>query len=241
MTTAEITPSFTSLPNRGLIIVGGEDAFKFLQNIVTNNMNRLDTQSLLHACLLTAQGKFQHDFFISKNGDDFLLDCEGGERTKDLLKLLTLYRLRSKVTLEAKEQNEVYAVGDERHFTKPDLPEKDFAHWDRNRITRAIADGSRDAEIGKSTLSDLNLEESAVDYNKGCYIGQELTARIHHRGLAKRHLLPVKFDGAAPEFGTSLTHNGKTIGDMRSSQGDIGLALLKDEVLPSFKDGFYLL
>jgi len=237
----EITPCFVEMRNRGLLKVGGEDGFKFLQNLVTNDLHKLERQKTIHACLLSAQGKFLHDFFISKDGEAFLLDCEGGERTKDLLKLLTMYRLRSKVTLEAQEDIKVYAIGDERVFEKPDLPEKDFEEWDKDRIARAIADGSRDAEIGKSTLSDLNLDETAVDYTKGCYIGQELTARVHNRGLAKRHLVPVKFETPAPAFGTTLIYNDKNIGDMRSSCDEIGLALLKDDLLPPSKDGFYLL
>lgn len=254
MPSTEITPSFAALPERGLIRVSGEDAFKFLQNIITNDLSKLIDGQLLHSCLLTAQGKFLHDFFVSKKDDAYLLDCEGGERAKDLLKRLSFYRLRAKVTLELQDNISVYAVfgqrefKDPRHdalgsrvFEKPDLPEVDFAVWNKIRITRSIADGSRDAEIEKSTLSELNMEESSIDYKKGCYIGQELTARIHHRGLAKKHLFPVRFEGDAPPRGTPLFNQGKTAGDMRSSQGNIGLALLKDEVLPSPTDGFYML
>lgn len=246
MSQPEITPCFVKLPHRGLIKVGGEDAFKFLQNIVTNDLNKLDTLPFVHSCLLTAQGKFLHDFFISKSDDIYLLDCEGGERTKDLLKRLQLYRLRAKVTLEALENNSVFSVIENnqslgtRSFTKPSLPENGFEVWDKLRISLAIADGSRDAEIEKSTLAELNMEDS-IDYQKGCYVGQELTARIHHRGLAKRHLFPVKFENTAPVSGTTLTHEGKTIGEMRSSNGNIGLALLKDDVLPSPVNGFYML
>ena len=242
----KITPCFVELPHRGLIRVGGEDAFKFLQNIITNDLKKLDTAPSLHSCLLTAQGKFLHDFYVTKSGDTYLLDCEGGERTKDLLKRLTMYRLRSKVTLEATETNPVYAILENnnslgsRSFEKPDLPPESYDLWDRIRISLSIADGARDAEIEKSTLAELNLEDS-IDYNKGCYIGQELTARIHHRGLAKKHLFPVIFDGLTPIRGVGLSYQGKNIGEMRSSNGNIGLALLKDESLPSPENGFYML
>lgn len=239
--TFQITPCFVELPNRGLIKIGGEDAFKFLQNIVTQDMNKMR-----HACLLTPQGKFLHDFFISKDGDSYLLDCEGGERAKDLLKRLTVYRLRSKVTLEAMEENPVYAILKDntslgiRSFDKPDLPQESFDVWDKLRISLAMADGSRDAEIEKSTLAELNMED-AIDYNKGCYVGQELTARIHHRGLSKKHLFPVKFEELTPISGVPLAYQGKNIGEMRSSNQNIGLALLKDESLPPPVDGFYML
>ncbi len=254
MSTPKITPCFVTLPNRGLIRVGGEDAPRFLQNLITNDLTKLTDATLLHSCLLTAQGKFLHDFFVSKSGDHYLLDCEGGERAKDLLKRLTIYRLRSKVTFEIIEEHPVYAVfpggdfKDPRHaelgtrvFVKPDLDEKPFSFWDTTRIRLAIADGSRDAEIEKSTLSELNMEETSIDYQKGCYVGQELTARIHHRGLAKKHLFPVAFQGAAPAYGTPLRAGDKNIGEMRSKSGNTGLALLKDEVLPIPVDGFYML
>lgn len=247
MSLEEITPCFVELPNRGLIRVGGEDAFKFLQNLITNDLKKLETSEIVHSCLLTAQGKFLHDFFISKSGDTFLLDCEGGERTKHLLKLLTMYRLRAKVSLEATEHSPVFAILNDAHsigrrsFEKPDLPEKDFDTWDRLRIRLSIADGSRDAEIEKSTLAELNMEETSIDYKKGCYVGQELTARIHHRGLAKKHLTPVRFHETAPARGTELRYQGKTIGEMRSSCGQIGLALIKDELLPPRDGEFYVL
>lgn len=246
MSKPEITPCFVQLPKRGLIKAGGEDAFKFLQNIVTNDLAKLDSAAPLHSCLLTAQGKFLHDFYISKSGDSYLLDCEGGERTQDLLKRLTMYRLRSKVTLEAIEDVAVYEILENnrtmgtRSFEKPDLPEADFDVRDKLRIALSVADGSRDAEIEKSTLAELNLED-AIDYKKGCYVGQELTARIHHRGLAKKHLFPVRFENAAPVRGTSLSYANKNIGEMRSSNGNIGLGLLKNEALPSPIDGFYML
>lgn len=254
MPSTEITPCFVTLPNRGLIRVSGEDAFKFLQNIITNDLSKLTEGQLLHSCLLTAQGKFLHDFFVSKKGDAYLLECEGSERAKDLLKRLTFYRLRAKVTLDLQEDIPVYVVFGQKEFKDPrhdvlgsrvfergDLPEEDFTVWDKIRIACSIADGSRDAEIEKSTLSELNMEESSIDYKKGCYIGQELTARIHHRGLAKKHLFPVQFAAHTPPRGTPLFTQGKTAGEMRSFQGNIGLALLKDELLPSPKDGFYML
>lgn len=240
MSLSEITPCFVELSNRGLITVGGPDAFKFLQNLITNDLTKL--RDSLHACLLTAQGKFLHDFFVTRYADGYRLDCEGGERARHLLKLLTLYRLRASVTLDIIEQHPVYVTLPEniRYFEKPEIMQADFAVWDRWRIANNIADGSRDAEIEKSTLAELNMDD-AIDYNKGCYIGQELTARIHHRGLSKRHLFPVKFKGPVPAFGEPVLYDGKVIGEMRSSNGETGLALLKDELLPERQDGFVCL
>jgi len=241
MTTPEITSCFVTLPRRGRIIVTGEDSFKFLQNIVTNDMGKISGKGL-HACLLTAQGKYLHDFYIFKIDEGYLIDCEGGDRLADLLRRLTMYKLRAKISLAAEDNREIYVRLPEniRELEKPQIAETDFDTWDKWRIAQSLADGSRDAEIEKSTLSELNMED-AIDYDKGCYVGQELTARIHHRGLSKKHLYPVKFSHAAPPFGTPLIYKEKTIGEMRSRKGNIGLALLKNDLLPLFDNGFYVL
>lgn len=249
MTPSFDTPCFVTLHARGLIRVSGADAFRFLQNLVTNDLSLLDSQPLLHACLLTPQGKFLHDFFISRDGDDYLLDCEGGPRTSDLLKRLTVYRLRSQVSMTAEERNPVYIVfngegtADPRHpvlgarsFLKPDLPEKPFADWDELRIRLNVADGSRDAELEKSTLEELNMADTAVSFTKGCYVGQELTARMEHRGLAKKHLYALGFAETPPVYGATVTDSdGNEIGEMRSSCAHVGMALLRDEAVETLR------
>lgn len=222
---------FVKLKNRGLITLSGEDSVEFLQNLITNDMRLLDTQASLYACLLTPQGKFLHDFFITREGKNILIDCEGSERTVDLENRLKMYRLRKNVDIEYKEQNEVFAIfgadhgtPDPRHaemgrrsFTKPDLVEKPFAEWDRRRINLCIPDGSRDLLPQKSTMDEARMDQlNAIDYKKGCYVGQELTARMHYRGLGKKHLQVVD------------TSNLPDKAELRSHCGDIGLALVKD-------------
>lgn len=96
MTASEITPCFIELPHRGLIKIGGADAFKFLQNIVTNDLTKTMP---LHSCLLNAQGKFLHDFFVFKIGDEYWLDCEGGERAQDLKTALLFIACAPKLLL----------------------------------------------------------------------------------------------------------------------------------------------
>ena len=241
---------YVTLPGRGLVHIEGEDRTAFLQGLVSNDMDKLAPGRILYACLLTPQGKFLHDFFI-QGGDGFLLlDCEGGARARDLHDRLNKYRLRSKVKLSVEESVPVYAVFGvddglpdprdvdlgRRTFEKPDLPEQDFSAWDRARIAMGIPDGSRDMEIEKSTLLECNLDKlNAVDWNKGCYMGQELTARMHYRGLAKKHLYPVRITGAAPAPFSDIG----SIGTMRSSCGDVGLALLKDDSIKDLDHGEY--
>ena len=239
-------PFFVKLQNRGLLQIEGDDRVAFLQGLISNDMKLLETQPALYACLLTAQGKFLHDFFVIKGDGVLLIDCEGGDRAQDLYKRLLMYRLRSKVQISIEEHNDVYAVigqeiaggyADPRHealgyrvFEKPaDTEEQDFAAWDELRISLCVPDGSRDMEIEKSTLLECHIDKlNGISYAKGCYVGQELTARMHHRGLAKKHLYAVK--GDLPDAGADIIADGKLLGQMRSSCGDIGLALVKDDL-----------
>jgi len=104
-----------------------------------------------------------------------------------------------------------------RSFEKPNLDERPFDIWDHKRIILTIPDGSRDLIPEKSTMDEASMDQlNAIDYKKGCYIGQELTARMHYRGLGKRKLETIKLD-TIPD-GAAL----------RSSCGDIGMALVKN-------------
>ncbi len=232
-------PFYVSLPARGLIHIEGEDRVSFLQGLVSNDVSKASAGAIQYSCLLTPQGKFLHDFFLHTGDGFLLLDCEGGARAKDLYERLTKFRLRAKVKISVEENNDVYAVfgsdvglPDPRHdrmgrrtFEKPDLEEKPFEEWDRLRISLCVPDGSRDAELEKSTLLEVHIDKlNGIDWNKGCYMGQELTARMHYRGLAKKHLYTVTFKDTAPSPFSDLPNGGQ----MRSSCGDIGLALLKD-------------
>ena len=233
-------PFYVKLPNRGLVHIEGEDRVTFLQGLVSNDVAAAAPGKIIYACLLTPQGKFLHDFFIHAGDGFLLLDCEGGDRAKDLYERLLKFRLRSKVQLSVEETVPVYAIfgsdtgiSDPRHadlgnrgFEKPDLEERPFEDWDHLRISLAIPDGSRDMELERSTLLECGIDRlNGIDWNKGCYMGQELTARTHYRGLVKKHLYTVKLDGAAPPPFTDLP-NGAS---MRSSCGNLGLALMKDD------------
>lgn len=239
---------FVKLQNRGLIHIEGEDRHAFLQGLITNNMDRLSPQNPLYACLLTPQGKFLHDFFVIEGDGFILLDCEGGARALDLYKRLNMYRLHSKVQISVEDENDVYAIfgaddtnlADPRHpgmgarsFERPEsMEERPFEEWDRHRIALTIPDGSRDMVPAQSTLLECHIDTlNGIDFKKGCYVGQELTARMHHRGLAKKHLYTIEGDNL-PESGEDIMLEGKLIGQMRSKCGNIGLALLKDAMIP---------
>lgn len=104
--------------------------------------------------------------------------------------------------------------------------------YDRLRIELGLPDGSRDMTVEKAILLENGFNElGGVDWNKGCYVGQELTARTHYRGLIKKRLLPVRIEGPAPAPGTPLTLDGREAGEMRSAAGEMGLALIRLEHL----------
>jgi folate-binding protein YgfZ len=115
------------------------------------------------------------------------------------------------------------------------LVEKGFATGEADdyeiaRLTLGLPDGSRDMTIDKAILLENGFQElNGVDWDKGCYMGQELTARTHYRGLVKKRLMPVRIDGPLPTPGTAIMHGDKEAGEMRSGTGEIGLAMIRLE------------
>lgn len=263
------------LEQRAVLRLTGEDRRAFLQGLVSNDVEKAGRDRAIHAAFLTPQGKFLHEFFLVERDDAFLIDCEAARRD-DFRKRLSMYRLRSKVAVEAADDLAVYAlIGDgaaEAAGLSPQpgaagplgggvafvdsrlaeaglrailsaagaavaleqagFPEGAFAEWDRLRLSLGLPDGSRDMEIEKAILLENGFEElNGVDFQKGCYMGQELTARTKYRGLVKKRLMPVAIDGPAPAPGTPLMLGGKEAGEMRSSCGDLGLAVVRLEAL----------
>ncbi len=107
-----------------------------------------------------------------------------------------------------------------------------FVHYDRLRIGLGVPDGSRDLEVERSPLLENGFDElGGIDWDKGCFMGQELTARTKYRALTKKRLLPVEIDGPVPEPGTPVTAAGKDAGVMRSAADGLGLALIRLEHL----------
>ncbi len=104
----------------------------------------------------------------------------------------------------------------------------EFAAYDRMRIEYGVPDGSRDLTVDKTVLLEAGFDElNGIAWQKGCYVGQELTARTRYRGLVKRRLMPVRIDGVPPEPGTKVTRDGEDVGEMRSAVADRGLAVLR--------------
>lgn len=244
------------LLERGILRFCGADARGFLQGLISNDIGLLAPQAPLYAALLTPQGKFLHDFFLHEVEEAILLEAETA-RLNELMQKLKTYRLRARVEMEDISGSfRVVALPAGGLPADPRLPElggrqivriiespanatADRHAYDLWRLSLGVPDGSREAEIGKDTLADLNIDIlNGVSWTKGCYVGQELTARMHHRALVKKRLFPLRIEGTAPTERTAITADKTVVGELRSAIADRGLALLSiDAVQKSLSGG----
>ncbi|MDJ0949361.1 MAG: folate-binding protein [Alphaproteobacteria bacterium] len=270
------TAKFLIAEDRGVLAASGADAGGFLQGLVSNDVDKVDAGRAIYAALLTPQGRFLHDFFVARAGDSYLLDCEAG-RSADLLRRLTIYRLRAKVSLEDAGANlaAVIVYGEGAHealglpgeagaaaalaggvvFVDPRTPSAgargmlprakaaeflaaaglsrgDAAEYDSLRLRLGLPDGSRDLPVEKALLMENRFEElNGLDWDKGCYVGQELTARMKYRALVKKQLTPVRVDGPLPDVGAPIMAGDKEVGEMRSGRDGLALAFLRVDAL----------
>lgn len=263
--------NFVVLDGRAILAVSGQDRVSFLQGLVSNDVEKVASDRTVYAALLTAQGKYLHDFMMAASGEMIWLDAEAARLT-DLKRRLTIYKLRAKVAIDELPDLAIAAVfGDSafaaldladqpgaarlfgdgvafvdprlaalgarvilpreeirRELTARGLAETEFAAYDRHRLALGIPDGSRDLIVEKSILLESGFDElCGVDWQKGCFVGQELTARTKYRGLIKKRLFPVTIAGPSLAPGAIVELDGKEAGEMRSNRDGIGLALLR--------------
>jgi hypothetical protein len=240
-----------ALPARAVIEIGGDDRVTFLQGLVSNDVAEAVPGRAVWAALLTPQGKYLADFFMFSEGDRLLLDVERAQ-VPLLVQRLTRFRLRSKVTIRAADELLVYAAWDGVPevvaITAPDprLPEAGWRvlastplptnasedDFGRHRLRLGLPDGTSDLEVEKTVLLEAGFDElHGVSWTKGCYMGQELTARTKYRGLVKRRLVPVAVEGPLPEPGTPVQRDGIEVGTMRSGRDGMGLSVLRLDAL----------
>jgi hypothetical protein len=243
------------LETRCLIKISGKDAEEFLQGVVTNDILKLDAGRLVYACLLMPQGRFLHDLFIFKRESDFYIECDSA-RLDDFLKRIKIYKMRADVTIaDLKNEFSVYVSSKK--------PEQDLAFSDpRNKILGyrfylscdrtvdelspqtmyrdfCIAHGVPDETAMKpeaDIVADINLDLlNAVSWDKGCYIGQEVTARVYYKSIAKKRLVHISGEGLT--VGADLTQEGYTVGEIRAvnSNQTEGLAQLKLSALENLE------
>lgn len=222
---------------RKILRLTGADTTDFLQGLVTNDLAKLKS-GLVHTALLTPQGKYLADFFLVSDGGAILLDV-AEDLADGLMKRLTMYRLRADVQIEATDLQVRRGTGpapegamaDPRH---PDLGWRlygdeagdDGSDWDAIRVAHCIPETgielTPDSYILESGFERLN----GVDFRKGCYVGQEVTARMKHKTELRKGLRRVRINGSAP-VGTAIEADGKPAGTLFTQSGDSAIAYLR--------------
>jgi hypothetical protein len=243
------------LEDRAVIALSGTEARGFLQGLVTNDVEKLTPGRGIYAALLTPQGKILFDFLIAEGEGAILLDCAAASR-EALLKRLRLYKLRSKVEIEPRDQLGVYmdlaghpdnrstdyaaravsfadprlaALGMRSIGSREEMPARlaGASVYHAHRLALGVPE-AEDFGSDKMFALDAGLDElHGVSFEKGCYVGQELTARMKHRGTARKRLLTVAAADALPPADTPVTANGASLGEIVSIHGTRGFALIR--------------
>jgi hypothetical protein len=225
--------------DRQIIAVGGEERRDFLQGLVSNDVNRLD-QGLVYAALLTPQGKYLADFFLVPLEEAIGLDVKA-ELAPGLMQRLGMYKLRSKVTLEPRDLPVWRGTGPapEGALADPRDPSLGWRHygaleaepagidWDALRVAACVPETGVELLPNDSYLLESGFERlNGVDFRKGCYVGQEVTARMKHKTELKKGLVPVEVAGAAP-VGAEIRAGEKVAGRLYTQSGGRGIAYLR--------------
>jgi len=244
------------LEDRGLISISGKDAREYLQNIITNDINKVSETSSVFSALLSPQGKYLFEFFVIKSNNGYFLDCYD-KTTEELIKNLAKYKLRSQIEIKDMSSEFVIGIISLDKFKEIQNNEKNKASTILYKESPIFID-SRRKELGArilsnikkldSTIKELNLEKSdiktyldrtyrhgipvkglenlkeklfgleanfeslnGIDFKKGCYVGQENTARMKLKNKLRRKLMPIKVEGKI-NIGSEIMFNKDKIG-----------------------------
>jgi folate-binding protein YgfZ len=234
-------------PARSLFRITGADRVDFLQGLVSNNLTRLDA-GVVYTAFLSPQGKYLADFFLIQDGEGILLDV-AEPLAAGLIQRLSMYKLRADVSIEASEIAVTRGLGDAPVGAVVDprdpamgwrcydgsTPDHDV-DWVAQRVAHGIPESGVELIPNDSYILEMDFERlSGVDFRKGCYVGQEVTARMHLKTILKKGLRRVQIDGSAP-IGTEITSGGKPAGTLFSQSGGAALAYLRfDRIGPDMK------
>jgi folate-binding protein YgfZ len=213
--------SATTLTDRALIRLAGDDARGFLQGLVTQDVATLDASAPRWSALLTPQGKALFDFVLWADGDDIVIDCEAAE-AESLVRRLAMYRLRRAISIEAVAGAVHWARASDLGVPDPRLPAlgkrwlgmpgEPATGWLAHRLSLGVTEGVAELGQDKTLWLEANAAElNGVSFTKGCYVGQENTARMHYRAKVNRRLVvapiaPVgdRTRAAYPELGVMV-------------------------------------
>lgn len=252
------------LPDRGVTKVSGEDARRFLDGLVTTNVELVQPGVARFGALLTPQGKIIADFLITEaskgQGGGLLLDCAKA-LAQQLADRLGFYKLRAKVVVEnLSDSLGVLAVWDGEPSLRPELafadPRSEKLGWrilvpadlarkaadaigaeyveasayDAHRIELGVPRGGADFIYGDAFPHESNMDRlHGVDFDKGCYVGQEVVSRMQHRGTARTRIVRLIVNGPAPQVGVTIAAGEKSLGIMGSSLDGRGLAMIRTD------------
>jgi len=232
------TPTPEAAPDRKVIALRGGDAEKFLQGMITNDMAGTKT-GLVYAALLTPQGKYLADFFVLRGQDGFWLDADAAQ-AEALLKRLGMFKLRADVTLEMTDTPVARGTGPAPQGALPDPRHPalgwrlygqqggaQITDWDALRVAHGVPQAGIELIPNDSFILEMGFERlHGVDFKKGCYVGQEVTARMKHKTALRKGLARVSLSGKAAT-GTEITASGKAAGMLHTVAGDTALAYLR--------------
>ncbi len=224
---------------RTILEVSGPDRVKFLQGLVTNDLGRLGETGILYAALLSPQGKYLADFFLVERPGAVLIDVQA-ELAPALNQRLSMYRLRADIGIGQTALKLARGTGPapEGALADPRLAAlgwraygqragDDGTDWDALRVEHAVPETG--IELTPETyILEAGFERlNGVDFRKGCYVGQEVTARMKHKSTLKKGLVQVQIDGAAPAGTPIVTEAGKPAGTLYTRSGGRALAHLR--------------
>lgn len=244
------------LSDRAVLRLSGADRVDFLQNLVTQNVARPQSGSCIMAALLTPQGKLLYDFFIYVEDDCFLLDCDAASAAA-LAKKLSLYKLRADIAIEetAFEMHAIWqedglpcppmaafyqdprdeGLGLRGFFDTPpptNLPAKPLEDWQLNRLKLGVPQGA--TEMPPGTVFPLEYgfgDRHAIDFQKGCFIGQEVTSRTHRKGSLRKKLRAIELSAEDGQQDDALMAGERIGGTLVARQGRFGLALIRQDAV----------
>jgi folate-binding protein YgfZ len=225
------------MTDRTILKVSGPDAHAFLQGLVTNDVSKLD-KGLVYAAMLTPQGKYRADFFMVPMGSDILLDI-ASSFAPGIMQALTMYKLRSAVEIEETDRKVSRGLGTppDGAFVDPRDPSLGWrgydgqpgdvdVDWDALRVAATVPESGVEL-TPDSFILEMGFERlNGVDFKKGCFVGQEVVARMKHKTVLRKGLAQVSVDGSAP-VGTELFIGDKPAGTLFTQAAGKGLAYLR--------------
>ena len=248
---------------RGIILIEGKDRFKFIQGIISNDIELLRKKPSIYSSLLTPQGKFEYDFFISNFKEKFYLECDISEQ-EELKSKFMMFKLRldvkvsinsdyniilSKKKLNFSERNSssifsfydprfdnsffsrTYANSNFLNEIKKKYVEINENRYETLRLNNCIPDFSIDATKAKSLLLEMRFDElNGISWTKGCYMGQEITARMKHRNIVKKKIFKILIDFRS-NLKNEITLENEIVGKLTSHNKKDGIAFLDTKAL----------